>query len=47
VLGAAVSPPAGLFWTSVGIASVVSAVAASIPAVRAAAKDPTVVLRES
>jgi hypothetical protein len=47
VIGAAVSPPGGLFWTSVGIAAVVSAGAASIPAARAAAKDPTVVLRES
>ena len=47
VLGAAVSPPSGLFWTAVGIAAVVSAVAAAIPAFRAAAKDPTVVLRES
>jgi predicted lysophospholipase L1 biosynthesis ABC-type transport system permease subunit len=47
VLGTAVSPPAGLFWTAVAIAAVVSAVASSIPALRAAAQDPTVVLRES
>jgi putative ABC transport system permease protein len=47
VLEAAVSPPSGLFWMSIGIAAAVSAVAASIPAFSAASKDPTVVLRES
>ena len=47
LLGGAVSPPPGLFWTAAGIAAVVSAFAASFPAARAAAKDPTVVLRES
>jgi hypothetical protein len=47
LLGSAVSPPPGLFWTSVGLAALVSAVAAALPAARAAAKDPTVVLRES
>jgi hypothetical protein len=46
VLGSAVSPPPGLFWASVALAAVVSAVAAAVPAGRAAAKDPTVVLRE-
>jgi hypothetical protein len=46
VLGAAVTPPPGLFWTAVAIAALVSAAAAA-PALRAAAQDPTVVLRES
>jgi hypothetical protein len=47
VLGAAVSPPPGAFWAALGIAAGVSALAAAIPAIRAAAQDPTVVLRES
>jgi hypothetical protein len=47
IVGSAVSPPPGLFWTAVGLAAVVSAVASAIPALHAAGKDPTVVLRES
>ena len=47
LLGNAVSPPPGLFWISVALAALVSAVAAALPAARAASKDPTVVLRES
>jgi putative ABC transport system permease protein len=47
VLGSAVTPPSGLFWTAVAVAALVSAAASALPALRAAAKDPTVVLRES
>jgi putative ABC transport system permease protein len=47
LVGAAVAPPSGLLWMSIALAAGVSAVAAAIPAFRAAAKDPTVVLGES
>lgn len=47
LLGAALSPPGGLLLPAVALAALVSAVAASIPAQRAAALDPTVALRES
>ena len=40
-------PPAGLLLPAAGIAALVSAVAAFIPAARASSLDPTVVLRES
>lgn len=46
-LGSPLVPPAGLLVPAAGLAAIVSAVAASIPATRAAALDPTVVLRES
>jgi putative ABC transport system permease protein len=47
LVGAAVTPPSGLLWVSVALAAGVSAAAAAVPAFRAAAKDPTVVLGES
>lgn len=46
-LGASLAPPAGALLPAVGLVALVSAIAASIPAYRAAALDPTVVLRES
>jgi hypothetical protein len=46
VLGSPLNPPAGLLAPVIGLAALVSAVAAAIPAHRAAALDPTVVLRE-
>lgn len=47
LLGNALAPPAGLLLPAAGLAALVSAVAAFIPAARAASLDPTVVLRES
>jgi putative ABC transport system permease protein len=47
VLGQALAPPAGLLVPSVLLAGLVSAIAAALPAARAAALDPTVALRES
>jgi putative ABC transport system permease protein len=46
-LGASLSPGPGMLLPAVVLAALVSAVAASIPARRAAALDPTVVLREN
>jgi putative ABC transport system permease protein len=47
LLGSVLTPPSGLLAPAIALTAVVSAVAASIPARRAAALDPTVVLRES
>jgi putative ABC transport system permease protein len=47
LLGSSLVPPAGLLVPAVGLAALVSAVAAFIPAAQAASLDPTVVLRES
>lgn len=47
LLGSALAPPGGLLLPAVGLAALVGAAAATIPARRAAALDPTVVLRES
>jgi putative ABC transport system permease protein len=47
LLGAPLAPSPGLLVPAVGLAALVSAVAAFIPAARATALDPTVVLRES
>lgn len=47
VLGAPLAPPAELLVPAVALAAAVSAVAALVPAARAASLDPTVVLRES
>ena len=47
LLGARSCRTPGLLLPAVGLAALVSAVAAFIPAARAAALDPTVVLRES
>lgn len=47
LLGSALAPAAGTFLPAVGLAALVSAIAATVPARRAAALDPTVVLRES
>lgn len=47
LLGNALAPPVGLLVPAAALAALVSALAASIPAARAAALDPTVVLRES
>lgn len=47
LLGAALAPPAGMLVPALGLSIVVSAAAAAIPARRAAALDPTLVLRES
>lgn len=47
LLGDALTPPPGLLLPAATLAAVVSALAAAIPAARAAALDPTVVLRES
>jgi putative ABC transport system permease protein len=47
LLGNALVPPAGLLLPATILAALVSALAAFVPAARAAALDPTVVLRES
>lgn len=47
LLGSALVPPPGLLLPAIAIVAIVSGVAASIPSRRAAALDPTVVLRES
>jgi hypothetical protein len=47
LLGSALAPPAGLLLPAAVLAALVSALAAFVPAARAAALDPTVVLRES
>lgn len=47
LLGAPLAPSPGLLLPAVGLAALVSAFAAFIPAARATALDPTVVLRES
>jgi putative ABC transport system permease protein len=47
LLGTPLTPSPGLLLPAAGLAATVSAVAAVIPAARAAAVDPTVVLRES
>jgi putative ABC transport system permease protein len=47
LLGAPLTPSPNLLFPAVLLAAVVSAIAASIPAARATALDPTVVLRES
>lgn len=47
LLGSPLVLPAGLLGPAIGLAALVSAVAAFIPAARATALDPTVVLRES
>lgn len=46
-LGAALAPPAGMLLPALGLTAAVAALAASIPARRAAALDPTVALKES
>jgi putative ABC transport system permease protein len=47
LLGSVLAPPAGLLLPAALMAALVSALAAFVPAARAAAIDPTVVLRES
>jgi putative ABC transport system permease protein len=47
LLGNALAPPTSLLVPAVALAALVSAAAAFVPAARATALDPTVVLRES
>ncbi|WP_242344634.1 ABC transporter permease [Anaeromyxobacter terrae] len=47
LLASPLAPPAGLLLPAAGLAALVSAGAALVPAARAASLDPTVVLRES
>jgi putative ABC transport system permease protein len=47
LLGSVLVAPTGLLLPAAGLAALVSAIAAWIPAARATALDPTVVLRES
>jgi putative ABC transport system permease protein len=47
LLGNALAPPTSLLVPAIALAALVSAAAAFVPAARATALDPTVVLRES
>lgn len=47
LLGSSLTPPGGALLPAIALAALVGAVAATIPARRAAALDPTVTLRES
>lgn len=47
LLGSPLAPPAGMLVPAVALAALVSAFAAFLPASRASALDPTIVLRES